>query len=88
MPTLTYLAYADERMLWAEDIKHDDLTDRTVVPSDADIVVREHAEWGSSIYDFHRDHTGVCFASRRRPVTQHAARLSILADWGATSLLG
>ena len=23
MPTLTYLAYADERMLWAEDIKHD-----------------------------------------------------------------
>ena len=68
MPTLTYLAYADERMLWAEDIKHDDLTDRTVVPSDADIVVREHAEWGSSLYDFHRDHTGVCFASRRRPV--------------------
>ena len=68
MPTLTYLAYADERMLWAEDIKYDDLTDRTVVPSDADIVVREHAEWGSSIYDFHRDHTGVCFASRRRPV--------------------
>jgi N,N-dimethylformamidase len=68
MPTFTYLAYSDERMLWADNINYADLTDRTIVPSDPDVAVREHPEWGSSIYDFHRDGTGFCFASRRRPV--------------------
>ena len=68
MPTFTYLAYSDERMLWADNINYADLTDRTIDPSDPDITVREHPEWGSSMYDFHRDGTGVCFASRRRPV--------------------
>jgi N,N-dimethylformamidase len=68
MPTFTYLAYSDERMLWADDIRYEELTDRTIEPSPPDLTVRDHPEWGASIYDFHRDHTGVCYASRRRPI--------------------
>jgi N,N-dimethylformamidase beta subunit-like, C-terminal len=65
LPTLTYLAYANERLGremiepwpgWYPDL--DPLDD----------LVQAHPEWGASLYDTHLDGSGVCHSSLLRPI--------------------
>jgi N,N-dimethylformamidase len=65
LPTLTYLAYANER-LGREMIApwpgwHPDL-------DPLDELVQAHPEWGASLYDTHLDGSGVCHSSLLRPI--------------------
>ena len=67
LPTLTYLAYANERLIAAGE--------GGMVPvgaavhlDEADTWLSEHPEAGLSVYDRHADGTGCCLVSMRRPV--------------------
>jgi N,N-dimethylformamidase len=67
MPTLTYLAYANERLIAAGE--------GGMVPAgaavrldEADLWLEAHPEAGLSVYDRHADGTGCCLVSMRRPV--------------------
>jgi N,N-dimethylformamidase len=67
LPTFTYLAYANERLL-SGDIDYSTLTERTITPDPLDDVLARHPELGLSLYDNHRDGSGVCYSSARRPI--------------------
>lgn len=67
--TITYQAYANESLLatapgtdWAA------LTDIQIVADPYDMYVWDHPEFGYSIYDSHRDGTGINYSSWRRPI--------------------
>lgn len=67
LPTLTYLAYANERLIAAGE--------GGMVPAgeavrldEADTWLSAHPEAGLSVYDRHADGTGCCLVSMRRPV--------------------
>jgi N,N-dimethylformamidase len=67
VPTLTYLAYANERLIAAGE--------GGMVPAGgavrldaADVWLSAHPEAGVSVYDRHADGTGCCLVSMRRPV--------------------
>jgi N,N-dimethylformamidase len=67
LPTLTYLAYANERLIAAGE--------GGMVPAGAAVRLDEadkwlsaHPEAGLSVYDRHADGTGCCLVSMRRPV--------------------
>ena len=64
MPTATYMAYANHRMLFegADFIP----TKTRLRPEHA--YIRDHPELGRSHYEKHPDRSGVMFSSRRRPV--------------------
>ena len=64
MPTATYMAYANHRMLFegADFIP----TKTRLRPEHA--YIRDHPELGLSHYEKHPDRSGVMFSSRRRPV--------------------
>ena len=64
MPSCTYLAYANHRML-SEGA--DFMPAKGSLP-EAHEYIREHPELGLSCYEKHRDGSGVMFSSRRRPI--------------------
>lgn len=66
LPTLTYLAYANERLIAAEGGMVP--TDAAPVPGDADLWLAEYPGAAASVYDRHRDGTGVCLVSMHRPI--------------------
>jgi N,N-dimethylformamidase len=66
LPTVTYLAYSNERLIAAQGGMVP--TDTATEPADADRWLAKHPEAGSSVYDRHRDGTGVCLVSMRRPI--------------------
>ena len=64
MPTATYMAYANHRMLFEGP---DFIPTKTRLrPEHA--YIRDHPELGRSHYEKHPDRSGVMFSSRRRPV--------------------
>ncbi len=65
-PTMTYLAYANERIIWREDIGETPVSERPADPND--LYLRAHPELGSSIYDLHSDGSGNAYSSRLRPI--------------------
>ncbi|HLZ31158.1 MAG TPA: N,N-dimethylformamidase beta subunit family domain-containing protein [Chloroflexota bacterium] len=69
-PTLTYLAYANERLYWNEGYleKRPLLTPLETEPPDLDQYLAEHRELGLSLYDVHSDGSGCGYSSRRRPI--------------------
>lgn len=69
-PTLTYLAYANERMYWGQGYheKRAKVTPLLTEPPDLDRYMAEHRELGLSTYDVHSDGSGVCYSSRLRPI--------------------
>jgi N,N-dimethylformamidase beta subunit-like protein/concanavalin A-like lectin/glucanase superfamily protein len=69
-PTLTYMAYANERMYWSEGYleKRSRVTPLTTEPPDIDLFMAEHRELGLSLYDVHSDGSGVSYSSRLRPI--------------------
>jgi N,N-dimethylformamidase beta subunit-like protein/concanavalin A-like lectin/glucanase superfamily protein len=70
VPTLTYLAYANERMYWGQGYheKRARVTPLLTEPPDIDRYMAEHRELGLSTYDVHSDGSGVCYSSRLRPI--------------------
>jgi N,N-dimethylformamidase beta subunit-like protein/concanavalin A-like lectin/glucanase superfamily protein len=69
-PTLTYLAYANERLYWNEGYreKRPKVTPLDTEPPDIDQYLSEHRELGLSLYDVHSDGSGCCYSSRLRPI--------------------
>jgi N,N-dimethylformamidase len=69
-PTLTYLAYANERMYWNEGYlqKRARITPLETTPPDIDRYMAEHRELGLSLYDVHSDGSGCSYSSRLRPI--------------------
>jgi N,N-dimethylformamidase len=68
LPTLTYLAYANERMIDAPLAAEIAPEGFAIEPSAADVYLRAHPEAGRSLYDCHADGSGCMYSSRRRPI--------------------
>jgi N,N-dimethylformamidase len=66
LPTLTYLAYSNERLIAAGAGMVP--TDEEAEPTQADRWLARHPEAGASVYDRHPDGTGICLVSMRRPI--------------------
>ncbi len=67
LPTLTYLAYSNERLIAAAEGGMVP-AGRAVRLDEADMWLAAHPEAGLSTYDRHADGTGCCLVSMRRPV--------------------
>ncbi len=68
LPTYTYVAYANERLIQGKDFEGAGLLDHQVNATSHDRLLAAHPEWGASLYDLHRDGSGTCYSSHRRPV--------------------
>lgn len=67
-PTVSYGAYANERMQERPFVHEPGVMGMEILPDRGDLLLREHPELGSSLYDTHTDGTGFAFSSFRRPV--------------------
>ena len=68
VPTITYLAYANERVLFA-GIDFSGLTNIPIVVDPYDDFLGDHlTEYGGSTYDVHSDGSGICYSTSRRPI--------------------
>ena len=67
LPTLTYLAYSNERLIAAGEGGMVPAGDAARL-DEADTWLSAHPEAGLSVYDRHADGTGCCLVSMRRPV--------------------
>ena len=95
VPTLTYLAYANERMDYSPGLAALMASPRPLNRDPRDLYLVDHPELSSSLYDFHRDGSGFIYASRLRPITnlrpkyrkwrkggpRHLASDLYLVDW-------
>lgn len=68
IPTFTYVAYANERLLHRLDYEEAGITDHPITPGIHDRTLAEHPEFGSSLYDHHSDGSGVCYSTHLRPI--------------------
>jgi N,N-dimethylformamidase len=69
LPTFTYMAYANERLVFDSETVEAlgaGATDYTVDPADAYLL--KHPELGISMYDTHSDGSGSMYSSRLRPI--------------------
>jgi N,N-dimethylformamidase len=69
LPTMTYQAYANERtvsQLHGEDPSG--ILGKPATLDPADHFLKEHPEFGRSLYDIHTDGSGCCYSSRLRPI--------------------
>lgn len=67
IPTGSYLAYANEHLSFDAEIMQP-LAGQSPIISEIDIELYQTTEFGLSLYDHHRDGTGVCYSSYRRPI--------------------
>lgn len=67
VPTASYLAYANDRIV-AEVPIGQAIMGHTPVLDENDFYLQAHPEIGLSTYDHHNDGSGVCFSSWRRPI--------------------
>ena len=67
IPTGSYLAYANEHLSFDAEIMQP-LAGQSPIISEIDIELYQTSEFGLSLYDHHRDGTGVCYSSFRRPI--------------------
>lgn len=65
-PTMSYLAYANERTHTLIDFTHISQEPLRLEPADEYLVA--HPEIGLSVYDLHADGSGICYSSRLRPI--------------------
>lgn len=68
LPTFTYLAYANERLLHRLDYEKEGITDHPITPWLHDVELAEHPEYGLSLYDTHTDGAGSAYSSYLRPI--------------------
>jgi N,N-dimethylformamidase len=78
MPTFTYMAYANEHMR-ETDLEGTGVFEAPVVHPH-DVQIERHREFGLSLYDRHRDGTGVCLSSTRRPILNLAPDYRVWMD--------
>lgn len=67
LPTMTYLAYANEACATFESRQKMRGGDYYSLDK-GDFYLREHPELGNSLYDTHSDGSGVCYSSSLRPI--------------------
>lgn len=68
LPTFTYIAYANERMLDRLDFEGDQMTDHPITPGFHDRELARHPEWGLSLYDLHSDGSTCAYSTHLRPI--------------------
>ena len=69
VPTATYLAYGNERVLTSSGgADFSGLTNIPITLDPLDEFLAEHREYGGSIYDVHTDGSGISYSSTRRPI--------------------
>jgi len=102
IPTLTYLAYANERMDYSPGLAALMASPRPLNRDPRDLYLVDHPELSASLYDHHRDGSGFIYASRLRPITnlrpkyrkwrkggpRHLAGDLYLVDWLETKGFG
>ncbi len=85
--TMTYLAYSNYR--WQLENRYAEVTESFWTTLDkGDAFLQEHAEFGCSTYDTHRDGSGVRYASRLRPVLNVAPRTPLWSFNADTHITG
>lgn len=87
VPTLTYMAYANEHLA-TNAAGAELLYYRTPIIQEQNIFLSQHREYGCSNYDTHTDGSGVHFSSRLRPILNMRPKYdSPLAQgpWGFSS---
>lgn len=68
LPTFTYVAYGNERMIDRLDFEGDSQTDHPVEPGFYDRELARHPEWGLSLYDLHSDGSACVHSTHLRPI--------------------
>ncbi|WP_186307547.1 N,N-dimethylformamidase beta subunit family domain-containing protein [Microbacterium sp. 1.5R] len=68
LPTFTYIAYANERMVTRLDFEGDQMSDHPIHPGHRDIELAQHPEWGLSMYDVHSDGSTCSYSTHLRPI--------------------
>ncbi|MHC9043928.1 N,N-dimethylformamidase beta subunit family domain-containing protein [Microbacterium saperdae] len=68
LPTFTYIAYANERMVTRLDFEGDQMSDHEIHPGHRDLELAEHPEWGLSLYDVHSDGSTCAYSTHLRPI--------------------
>jgi N,N-dimethylformamidase len=66
-PTVSYLAYANERLSF-DHPERQAVTGQSPILSQIDIEMYTRADFGLSTYDVHADGAGVCYGSYHRPI--------------------
>jgi N,N-dimethylformamidase len=83
LPTFTYAAYANERLLArTESVANLTATPGSYEPGAADTLLARHPEWGLSVYDVHADGSGCCYSSRLRPIPNQRPRYRFWSTGG------
>ena len=67
LPTVEYMAYANEHMAF-DGALAELLTGQLPTLTPNQLFLNEHREYGASLYDSHSDGSGVCYSSRLRPI--------------------
>jgi N,N-dimethylformamidase len=67
-PTFTYLAYGNVMIGERLDYVAEGISGRPIEPGPRDLQLRGHPEFAGSLYDVHRDGSGRCYSSLRRPL--------------------
>jgi N,N-dimethylformamidase len=79
LPTLTYLAYANERFYRHPSIDWSEASDRPLRLDPVDRGIKAHPEFGPSLYDLHSDGSINFYSSRLRPILNY--RPKVVAYW-------
>jgi len=86
LPTTSYMAYANDHF-GTDGADNELLNNILTVLSPHDLFLNEHWEYGGSLYDVHSDGSGVCHASRLRPMlNMRPKRQNVLAGFGHSRL--
>ena len=82
LPTASYMAYANEHLAAGAPMGQA-IVGHTPALHAMDLLLMEHPELGSSMYDLHSDGSGVAFSSRRRPILNMRPRhrFSFMGTW-------
>ncbi len=82
LPTASYMAYANEHLATAAPMGQA-IVGHTPAVQPLDLLLMEHPELGLSMYELHRDGSGVAFSSRRRPILNMRPRhrFSFMGTW-------
>ena len=82
LPTASYMAYANEHLAAGAPMGQA-IVGHTPALHAMDLLLMEHPELGSSMYDLHTDGSGVAFSSRRRPILNMRPRhrFSFMGTW-------
>jgi N,N-dimethylformamidase beta subunit-like protein/concanavalin A-like lectin/glucanase superfamily protein len=79
LPTLTYIAYANERFHDQPFVDWSQFADRPLRLDPVDLKIKRHPEFGPSLYDVHSDGSYTMYSSRLRPMLNF--RPKVVAYW-------